>query len=303
MRDQTFFALSLRIVGAIMKDYFLVPGDKAAFVCMSNPLDHKFSDNVLELRRFLESLGIRVDEGYSLYEKWLSPEKKAADVNAYFRDPCVKAVFDLSGGDLANEVLPYLDYAAIAKSQARLWGYSDLSCVINAIFAKTSKSSVLYQLKFMLEANSFAPREEFIDSLTTKSDALAGFPYEFARGSEMSGTLVGGNIRCFLKLAGTPYFPSLTDKILLLEALNGSPYQIKSMLEHLKQMGAFDSIKGVVTGTFCMMEDQRMSPAVLDLLFGVLPNDVPIAITGRIGHRPDTMAAVIGQHASFRTDM
>ncbi len=34
----------------------------------------------------------------------------------------------------------------------------------------------------------------------------------------MDGIVVGGNIRCLLKLAGTPYWPDMREKILLLES-------------------------------------------------------------------------------------
>ena len=35
----------------------------------------------------------------------------------------------------------------------------------------------------------------------------------------MEGIVVGGNIRCLLKLAGTPYWPDMREKILLLGVL------------------------------------------------------------------------------------
>ena len=37
----------------------------------------------------------------------------------------------------------------------------------------------------------------------------------------MEGIVVGGNIRCLLKLAGTPYWPDMREKILLLESFGG----------------------------------------------------------------------------------
>ncbi len=67
----------------------------------------------------------------------------------FFNDPEVEEIYDISGGDLAN-VLDGLDYAAIGKSRAVFWGYSDLTTVINAIYAQTGKSSVLYQVKNMV---------------------------------------------------------------------------------------------------------------------------------------------------------
>ena len=56
-------------------------------------------------------------------------------------------IFDISGGDLANGVLKYLDFDIIAKSKAEFWGYSDLTTIVNAIYSQTGKYSMLYQIK------------------------------------------------------------------------------------------------------------------------------------------------------------
>ena len=63
--------------------------------------------------------------------------------------------------------------------------------------------------------------------------------YHFIQQKEMHGVVVGGNIRCFLKLAGTEYMPDLNDKILLLEARGGTVPQMETYLRQLQQLGAF----------------------------------------------------------------
>ena len=68
----------------------------------------------------------------------------------FYRDEEIKGIFDVSGGDLANGVLPWLDYETIAKSGKMFWGYSDLTTVVNAITAKTGKPSVLYQIRNLI---------------------------------------------------------------------------------------------------------------------------------------------------------
>ena len=62
----------------------------------------------------------------------------------------------------------------------------------------------------------------------------------------MEGILAGGNLRCFLKLAGTPYFPDLTGKILFLESLGGGPELLASLLSQLGQLGVFQKISGLL---------------------------------------------------------
>ena len=62
----------------------------------------------------------------------------------------------------------------------------------------------------------------------------------------MKGIVVGGNIRCFLKLAGTRYFPALDNKVLLLEAHGGEVPQMTTYLSQLKQIGAFENANGII---------------------------------------------------------
>ena len=72
------------------------------------------------------------------------PRRRAGMLNRAFADPGVEAVVDVSGGDLANEVLSYLDWGTIAANPKPVVGYSDLTCVLNAIVARTGRTAVLW---------------------------------------------------------------------------------------------------------------------------------------------------------------
>ena len=60
-------------------------------------------------------------------------------------------MFDVSGGDESNGVLEYLDYEAIrernAENPVAFFGYSDLTAVLNALYAKTGMRTGLYQIR------------------------------------------------------------------------------------------------------------------------------------------------------------
>ena len=119
--------------------------------------------------------------------------------------------------------------------------------------------------------------------------------YEFIQGEKMRGIVVGGNIRCFLKLAGTEYIPDLTDKILLLESFGGTAAKMETYLAQLSQLGAFEKVKGILLGTFTEMEETECKPDILTLLKEYVGKDMPIAVTKEIGHGVDSKAIVIGQ--------
>ena len=107
--------------------------------------------------------------------------------------------------------------------------------------------------------------------------------------------VVGGNIRCFLKLAGTKYMPELDGKILLLESYSGKVAKIETYLCQLQQIGAFDKVAGILLGTFTEMEQENCQPTVETLLKRIVGDDLPIAVTRDIGHGTNSKAIMIGK--------
>lgn len=182
-----------------------------AIVACSNGQKEEYRSQNEELARYLEKTGHKVLWSNDIYEKNAAfsgtGAERAAELMRFFNDPEVEEIYDISGGDLANQVLDGLDYAAIGKSRAVFWGYSDLTTVINAIYAQTGKSSVLYQVKNMVWGEIKEVQRRRFENRTALFDPQV----RFVQGEKMEGVVVGGNIRCFLKLAGTRYFPDLWD--------------------------------------------------------------------------------------------
>ena len=83
-----------------------------------------------------------------------SAEDKAKDLMRFYQDNQIKAIFDISGGNIANEAISYIDFDVISKSNKRFCGYSDLTTIINAIYTKTGKTSILYQIRNLLYEDS-----------------------------------------------------------------------------------------------------------------------------------------------------
>lgn len=275
-------------------------GDKAAIVCCSNGQAATSETTIKKLQNTLEQIGIIPVFSDFIYEKesvFSGTAKERADsLMHFYQDDTIKAIFDISGGDLANEIIPYLDYSIISKSDKLFWGYSDLTTIINAIYTKTQKPSVLYQIRNLIYENSETQIAHFTNTMMESGtqNELFSFAYDFVQKDTMEGIVVGGNIRCLLKLAGTEYFPDMNDKILFLEAYHGAVPQIVTYLSQLKQMGVFDKISGILLGTFTAMESLKHSPTVVDFVKQYAGTNIPIAKTSDIGHGTDSKGIVIG---------
>ena len=200
-------------------------GSKIGIVCCSNGLRPEQAETIKMLVQILEKSGLEVDLSPYLYGdengQAGTARERAGALMKFYEDDSVTDIFDVSGGDMANEILSYLDFQTIAYEKKHFWGYSDLTTIINAIYARTGKSSVLYQIRNLTYDHSQSQITDFLSTTLAGATSLYDFPYEFVRGTHMEGIVVGGNIRCLLKLAGTPYWPDMREKILLLESFGG----------------------------------------------------------------------------------
>ncbi|MCS3841910.1 S66 peptidase family protein [Microbacterium sp. AK031] len=110
----------------------LVPGDRVAVLSPAfaapavAPALHEQA-----LRRLTESTGLVPVEYPTTRQLGASPEARAADVNAAFADPGIRAVVATIGGDDQILVVPHLD-AALAQADPKPFvGYSDNTNILN----------------------------------------------------------------------------------------------------------------------------------------------------------------------------
>ena len=274
-------------------------GDKIGIVCCSNGQKTTYAEKIKRLENTLINIGLQPVFSDYIYEKesifsGIAKERANALMN-FYKDDEIKGIFDISGGDVANGILSYLDYDVIANSSKMFWGYSDLTTVINAIYKKTRKASVLYQIRNLIYEHKEEQIADFINTAMHNERDLFHIDYKFIQQSKMRGIVVGGNIRCFLKLAGTEYMPELNDKILLLESFGGTVAKMETYLCQLKQIGAFDKVAGIIFGTFTEMDRENYIPTIETLVKRTVGQDLPIVVTRNIGHGTDSKGMIIGQ--------
>lgn len=279
-------------------------GSKIGIVCCSNGQSREYAGKIGQLEEVLKSVGLQPvfsDHIYVSEEGRNSTgQERAAALMDFYRDDEIKGIFDISGGDLANDILPYLDYDVIADSGKTFWGYSDLTTVINAIYGKTGKASVLYQIRNLIYDHAERQIADFTNSVINGGDDLFQIERQLlppgdGNYGKLHGIVVGGNIRCFLKLAGTEYMPDFTDKILLLESYSGTAVRMETYLCQLEQLGAFRKVSGILLGTFTEMQMKRCEPSIETLIRRYAGADMPIAVTRQIGHGTDAKGIWIGK--------
>ncbi len=188
-----------------------------------------------------------------------SDKDRAADVNAMFADPSVKAIFAVRGGWGCARILPYLDWRVIAANPKLLIGYSDITALHMAIAAKAgfttihgpnaasawgkasvdSFKAVAFDAGTPLYANPVATDDRLVQRKWRTPVVGKG---------KASGRLLGGNLTVLTALVGTPYLPDFSGAILFLEDVDEAEYRIDRMLTQLGQAGILGKVAGVVFG-------------------------------------------------------
>ena len=90
-----------------------------AIVACSNGQKEEYRSQNEELARYLEETGHKVLWSNDIYEKNAAfsgtGAERAAELMRFFNDPEVEEIYDISGGDLANQVLDGLDCTDIPR--------------------------------------------------------------------------------------------------------------------------------------------------------------------------------------------
>ena len=281
----------------------LFPGDTIGVVSPSNPVTAELEGQFAAGIAYLEQMGFTLRIGEHVRSTtWghaAAPREKADDLNRMFADRSVKAVIGSQGGDTANSCLPYLDWECIRENPKIFLGISDITVLLNAIYQKTSL--VTFHGNDITWGFGRAPqaydRDEFISRLM--NGATGNVPPRMqrhaVRAGQAEGILLGGNLRCLLKLAGTPYFPDFRGAILFLEALDISPAGCEAAFSQLRQIGVFERVRGVLVGYIHGMQkdgrsDSEMEQVLLKITSGF---DFPILKLNEFGHNcPNTVLPV-----------
>lgn len=243
-----------------------------------------------------------------------SDADRAADVNAMYADPDVRAVFAVRGGWGCARILPWLDFRTIRAHPKLLVGFSDITALHLAFAARAGFTTIhgpnaasswgklswdaFRAVAFDGGTPTFVNPPGVEDRLAPRSGRVRTF-----RPGIASGRLLGGNLTVLCALMGTPWLPDFTGAILFIEDIDEAPYRIDRMLTQLALAGVLGKVAGVVFGqctdcgakgpsyggfTLSQVLDQHLTPlgvpAFQGALFGHVANQfsLPVGIRAEI---------------------
>lgn len=294
----------------VVKPKKLNIGDTIGIVASSLPVLPSYKENYERGKKVLTDLGFKIKEGKTIGKtRWWAagiPKEVAADINAMFADPEVKAIMAQTGGYSANSVLEYLDYELIKKNPKPYIGMSDVTNFHMAFFTKCNM--VGFHMDDVLHFN-----KEFFLKFLTKTEVPGIISplteWEDWKKGKAQGVLIGGNLQLFANLIGTEFFPPLrvfNGAILYWEEVGEPLHNIARFLTHLKYAGVLDKISGMLIGKITYIKPARekevVEPTIKELVLDVLEDyKFPILANLDFGHFTVNIPMPVGIKVFFNT--
>lgn len=312
----------------------LKKGDQVRIIAPSLSLSIVTQKNQKIAKKRFAEMGLELTFGKNASEadefKSSSIASRIEDINDAFKDEKVKAVLTAIGGYNVNQLFDYLDWDVIKNNPKIFCGYSDITAIGNAIYAKTglinysgpNYANFCEELYFDYTLDYFKkclfsegpvvikPAEKWSDDVWHKNQKkrklIKNKGPQVINTGVAEGTILGGNLCTFNLLQGTKYFPSLENTILFLEddnlAKEATLREFDRNLQSLMHQPGFDKVKGIVFGRF-----QKASKVKDDLFAKMIKakkelSGMPIIFNVDISHTCPQVTFPIGGTARIQAE-
>ncbi|MDX6470459.1 MAG: muramoyltetrapeptide carboxypeptidase [Gaiellaceae bacterium] len=317
----------------------LAPGDLVGIVSPSSAVaaqvPRRFDRGVAELER--RGFRVRVGEHARSATGWTAgtPADRAADLQAMFADPEVRAIVCTIGGYNANQLLELLDFDLIAANPKLFVGYSDITALHGAIHARTGLATMIGPALLpqwgeyggiddytwsafervatraepagvLRQPQHWYPERLWWDTEDDRPRAPEpAAPWRTVRAGRAEGPIVAGNLDTLRLLIGTSWEPALDGALLCIEADEeyGKPWMVERELFHLRHLGVFDRVSGLAHGRMHPESGFERADSIDEILLrATAGTEIPVATGLDFSHTDPLLTLPWGVRARLAAD-
>jgi muramoyltetrapeptide carboxypeptidase len=253
-----------------------------------------------------------------------SAKQRADDFNDAFVDKNVKAVMASNGGWSANEILPLIDWQIVGSNPKPLIGFSDITVLLNAIYAKTGNVAYLgpnfgtlgYMQSWQYTLSNYEAvlRQDSPITLrqskqwgAKKSDRFKTKVWKVLSSGQAEAILLGGNLGTLYLLQGTAYQPKFDQPFIFAleddaEAGKYTAREVSRSFESLLQLPNFrQNLSGLIIGRF--QPDSKVSERDIELIVTSKElGNIPVVSGIDFGHTLPMVTLPIGGTIKLQTE-
>lgn len=278
---------------------YLKAGDLVAIVATARKIS---PEECAPAVAWLQNLGLRVRLGSSigLADRQFAgtDAERLADLQQQFDDAEVRAIVCARGGYGTVRLLDGIRWDGFEASPKWLCGYSDITVLHTALQSRGYASiHSTMPVNFKEEPEALASWQSLWEALQGQEPAYLASNFVWARGHQMNGAVVGGNLSVLYSLLGSPTLPDFKGKLLFLEDLDEYLYHLDRMMQALRRAGKLEGLAGLVVGGLTQMNDNAIGfgrTAEEILMEAVAVYDYPVLFGFPAGHQPLNLALRMG---------
>lgn len=308
----------------IIAPRFLKEGDTIGIFTPSSPsytVNPELFENGL---KNLREMGFKIklgdltknmaSEGY----RSASGKERAQEFMNLINDPSVNGLISTIGGYNSNSMIEFLDFKKISNARKVICGYSDVTSLHLAIL-KYSRLRTFYGPAVMCWFGEWPngvseSTNWFLDSVMNhkagtreviapkrwsnhmrdwRNGDWKNIEREWHKNDgwrslspgKVRAEIIAANLNTLLSAAGTPYWPNLKGKVLLIEEMDAPLSKEERHLTQLKLMGVFDEISGLIISKPEIYNNEGAPFSYDDLIREIIgKRDYPIISNFDCGH-------------------
>ncbi|MDF1564148.1 MAG: LD-carboxypeptidase [Deltaproteobacteria bacterium] len=254
---------------------------------------------------FLEAAGYRVlaTEGIYSATDYLAGDdaRRLAELQDALDDPEVDVVWAARGGYGTMRLLPELSLERLLAAPKIVAGFSDITALHAALGARGLVSLHSCVLAGVAEQQP-EDRAALLAILAGETPPPLALEGPVIVPGQAAGRVLGGNLSVLTRLVGTPYLPSLSGALLLLEDVGERPYRLDRMLTHLELAGVPGQLAGVIVGEHAGCEEPGGGLTALEVITERLSRwGLPAMAGAPVGHGKWNRAIPLGVTARLDT--
>ncbi|HUY26719.1 MAG TPA: LD-carboxypeptidase [Candidatus Binataceae bacterium] len=292
---------------APVKPPALHPGDTVGVVAPAAAIDREYLERGVGA---LGAMGFRVKvSSRALARSGIlagDDRERAAELQDYFADDSVRAIFAARGGYGCGRLLPMLDFARIARTPKPFIGFSDETFLLNPLVTHAGIVAIHGPMIAMDFARGLSARS-FRHLRALLTGELSSFELEArecVHPGRAEGELMGGCLSVIVAMLATPFAPDFRGRILFLEDTGERAYRIDRMLVQLRQSGVLAAVSGIVFGAIRPVEGNADEAKLISRFIAEQTASLGIPVIAGIeaGHGTENLALPFGVRALLDAD-
>lgn len=292
------------VISAPVKPRALKRGDVVGVLAPAAAVEREYLERGVSA---LSAMGFRVRVSERTLDRDAilagADRERAGEVQAFFADREVRALFAARGGYGCGRLLPLLDFEAIARTPKPFIGFSDATFLLNALLERSRMVTFHGPMVAMDFARGLTPRSlEHMRRLLTGE--LSGFEMrarEAVHPGSAEGELMGGCLSVVTAMMGTPWAPAFDRKILFLEDVGEKAYRVDRMLVQLRQAGVLKRCAGIVIGAVRPVNGDEREARLIARFVAEQTRDLgcPVLFGIEAGHGTENLTLPLGVRAAI----